>query len=110
MSSKTAKYNTIFIIQSLNEGRTGSRLYDDLKTLTVFTEVEIEAELIDVNNKSELIATLVEINRKVQATDALPLIHFETHGGDNPSGIILSSGEFVDWQDIERLLTDINQS
>lgn len=109
MATITANFSKIIIIQSLKEGRTGSRLQDDLSVLTIFTDGLVCSELIDVNTKEELMSLLSTINLDVRAGKYRPIIHIEAHGSIDNSGLVLASpGNFVSWREIKGPLADIN--
>lgn len=109
MSTVTVFFNKIIIIQSLNTGRTGSLLQDDLCVLTALTEGRVTSVLFDVRTKDEFMAHLHEINREVRAGNYHPLIHIEAHGLTDTNGIALAAPEnYVTWQEMNGPLTEIN--
>lgn len=109
MSTITANFSKIIIIQSLEKGRTGSRLQDDLSVLAVSTEGLVSSELIDVKNKEEFMALLSSINLDVRAGKYSPIIHIEAHGSSDNSGLVLASPEnYVSWREMKRPLAEIN--
>ena len=107
---RKAQFNRIFIIQSLEEGLTGKRLYDDLKTLTFARDHVVRVELHDVFTKHELLLLLDSIPQRMDSEDLLPILHFEVHGSSNHDGIILSSRELVSWAELKTPLITINKA
>lgn len=107
-SIKSANFSKVVIIQSLEKGRTGNRLKDDLGILTVFTDGIVTSELIDVLNKEQFLSTLLNIKQDVQVGKYNPIIHIEAHGNDDNSGLILASNEAIAWQEMKRPLSEIN--
>ena len=51
---------------------------------------------------------LASIVADVRASGRAPIIHIETHGTSDETGLVLSSGEFVPWSALKGLLTTIN--
>ena len=55
MTTLTANFNKILIIQSLKDYSTGNKLQDDLNILTIFTNGIVSSELIDAKRKAQII-------------------------------------------------------
>lgn len=85
----------LFIIQSLRvtERQTGTLLLEDIAPRRHLVE-KCEFLLRDVSTQVELVSVLDEI-RKYAHNGAIVFIHLEAHGGED--GLLLSSGELVDW-------------
>lgn len=107
---KSANFNKVVIIQSLEKGRTGNRLQDDLGILTVFTDGIVTSELIDILNKQQFLSSLLNIKQDVQVGKYNPIIHIEAHGNEDNSGLILASNEAITWQEMKRPLSEINKA
>jgi len=105
---RIAQFNRIFIIQSLEEGLTGKRLYDDLNTLTICKDHPVRVELHDVITKLELLSLLDSIPQRMNSENLSPILHFEVHGSVKHDGIILSSADLVSWAELKTPLIAIN--
>ena len=105
------QFNRIFIIESLriNERKTGTELYDDLLRWKQFTHPGFEAILKTPNTKDEFISLFDNILRDCINNGIAPIIHFEVHGSSDHSGLILSSGECVNWNILCEKLRPINR-
>lgn len=105
-----AHFSRIVIIQSLGSGGcfTGTSLQGDLKILEAYHDLGLEINLVNIVNKRQLIEELSLIERRALDEDNYPLLHLEIHGSDDSSGLILSSGEYVSWDDLKTPLTNIN--
>ncbi len=106
--NRKAQFNRILIIQSLEVGLTGKRLYEDLNTLTLCKDHVVRVELCDVASKQDLLSLLDSIPTRMAAEDILPILHFEVHGSSKRDGIVLSSGDLVSWADLRAPMTAIN--
>jgi hypothetical protein len=105
-----ANYNRIVIIQSLSEGLTGTRLLDDLNIKTIMTNGIVSSELIDVERKADFMETLSNIYHTVNDGSYIPIIQIEAHGSKDKSGLVMSSGELVPWQEMKEPLAQINKA
>ncbi|HMP72227.1 MAG TPA: hypothetical protein PKE55_03095 [Kiritimatiellia bacterium] len=110
MTTKAAYYNQVIILQSLSEGKTGRLLYDELNLLTIFTNGTVTAELVDVDDSTALFACINKITTDVYSGICKPLLHIETHGATDQSGLILSSNEFVSWSQLKEPLAALNDA
>lgn len=110
MAKSSAGYNEIIILQSLKSGRTGSRLYEDLNQIVLQTNGQVRVRLIDIDCTSGLLYELGRIQIEILRDDLAPLLHFETHGTEDKSGLVLSSDEFVPWATLKEPLTVINDA
>jgi len=105
-----AHFSRIVIIQSLGskDGFTGTRLHEDLEVLEAYYDLGLEVELINIESRAELFETLRIVERRALEDSAYPLLHFEIHGSDDATGLILSSGQYVPWEELKEPLTNIN--
>ena len=110
MTKTSAGYNEITILQSLESGRTGSRLYEDLNQMVLQTNGLVRVRLFDIDCTKDLLNVLEQIRIDILRDDLAPLLHFETHGTEDKSGLVLSSDEFVPWATLKAPLTTINDA
>lgn len=108
MATTSAAYNQIIILQSLKIGHTGSRLFEDLNQIVRYAEGQVSPKLVDVDSETDLLKELDRIHASVITDGIVPLLHFETHGTDDKTGLVLASDEFVPWATIKEPLTAIN--
>lgn len=99
-------FNLIIVIQSLNERATGLELYDDILKRFTWKDPSLQAEIHNVHSREELMDLLGELENRCKSRSTFPLIHFETHG--TKDGILLTSGEEVQWKEIGAALGRIN--
>ncbi len=101
-------FTKIIVIQSLpdNERKTGTEIHNDTISRRAWVDPNLSTELIDINRRNELFKLLERINKEAAEFDAIPFIHFETHGTEK--GISLKSGQEVLWKEIIPKLREIN--
>jgi hypothetical protein len=105
---KESYFNKIIIVQSLKEFKTGDRLQDDLNMLVLQTEGLVTSELKNVRNRDDIIGLLIEIEEDVKVGKYSPVIHFEMHGSNDRSGLLLGTSEHISWRELRDLLARIN--
>ncbi len=107
----SAHFSKIVIIQSLvpvDDELTGTKLHDELETLTVCRDISLDVELVNVHHKQDLLEALNKLEQQAKNDASYPLIHFEIHGSDDATGLILSSNAYVGWSELKKPLTNIN--
>jgi hypothetical protein len=97
-------YN-IWIIQSLPEGEwsTGRHLATALKEIP---EAEEHVLLDTPVTAGHFLGVLQEIDRQLEESGRIPLLHIEAHGDEE--GLKLASGEHIAWSDLKEIFTSIN--
>ena len=105
-------FNQITVIQSLNtnEPQTGLELCRDIieRKIEQLKIKNIKAKLITVTSKSELLNVLKNLKFKLGGKSIIPYIHFEMHGREE--GLVLRTGELINWKELQPLLIGINGS
>ena len=101
-------FTEIIVIQSIpeEERKTGTEIYDDIISRRAWKDPNLKTDIINVENKREILHLLESIKRKTKEKESIPFIHFETHG--TKKGISLSSNEEIFWKDIIPILRSIN--
>lgn len=104
------KFNRIYIIESLQSGerKTGTELHDDLLKWKNVQHPDFESVLKSPTNRNEFFSLCDEILDKCINEHISPIIHFEIHGASDYSGLILSSGELVTWDELSDKIRPIN--
>jgi hypothetical protein len=104
-----ARFNAIYVIESLPEGdsKTGQALYDEVVFPGTMRLDGLETKFVRVETPDDLAGALADVTRAVHLSGRLPILHFEMHGYD--SGIALADGTLVPWSDLVPLLGDINR-
>lgn len=87
---------------------TGTKLHEDLETLSAYHDIGLNVELVNVHYKQDLFDALNKLEQQARSDATYPLIHFEIHGSDDATGLILSSNNYVGWSELKRPLTNIN--
>ncbi|MGL1959282.1 MAG: hypothetical protein OCD00_18465 [Colwellia sp.] len=102
-------FHKISIVESLgDEKKTGRLLADDLAILEIKYGRSIPIEFVEISHKQDLISHLEDLIKDAQSSGLTPLLHIETHGSDDKSGLILSSGDYVSWAELEPLFRKLN--
>ncbi len=104
-----AKFSKVTIIQSLQEGDspTGRDLYEEIDNANSFYTRGLTIEFLNISEKSQLFSLLSRLETEAKK-GLYPLIHIETHGSEDKTGLILSSGDYVSWKELKEPLTKIN--
>jgi hypothetical protein len=110
MNRAVSSFNKIYIIQSLpdKDMKTGKRLFDGLVLHVNSVHPELTSEYIEATDAAALFAAVLKIrdDTKAMKNKTLPLIHLEAHGDEE--GLMVASGEHLEWERIEQLLREIN--
>lgn len=100
----------IVIFESLiNERLTGTEIYNE----TIAKNIEsykkpFTHKLYSINSKNELIELLKYYDFNSTHINGGLLFHFEMHGANDYSGLILSNGELITWKELADLFRPIN--
>lgn len=113
----TLRFNRIHIIESLPggfSGRSGLRLAEQLKDLTLLGPVRVAYHYVD--SRDLLWSVLRAVVAEAEGGQ-YPLIHIEAHGADRAPGrtntsvgIVLSSRDVIRWSELAPYLTEINRA
>jgi hypothetical protein len=99
----------LVIIESLpsDERQTGTELHQSLRSGADF---EIPATLIRVTTAAELLAKIVQMREHAAKAGGLwiPMVHLEIHGDVEQQGLVMSSGEFLSWNDLAAAIRELN--
>jgi hypothetical protein len=104
-------FNKIYVIESLGENdfRSGKALCDDiLSRYAKKKNDEFRVELIDVYGFVDFKTKMGEILEECKEQGIYPMLHLEIHGEKNFSGLVLSSGELINWVTLHNFLLQIN--
>lgn len=102
-------YNTLYIIESLPDYRTGRKLADDLASLCV--SLDLQSGLFTVRDRPQFQVTMRHIRDECarEVNPIFPILHFEIHGAHDASGLSLSPSEnVISWEECGRLWQEIN--
>lgn len=103
-------FNKISVIQSLgeNEHHTGTKLHEDIKLHNIIHDRGLEIELLETKSKSDFIHVFETLTNEAQNKGVIPVVHIESHGSEDTEGLILSSGEFLDWNELKIHAVNLN--
>ncbi|MGL1886203.1 MAG: hypothetical protein OCD76_06785 [Reichenbachiella sp.] len=103
-------FNTIYVIQSLDsdERQTGLNLFENVLKYKTWQYSNINVEVYDTANLKETLSLLEHVKSQVLEQNTLPYLHFEIHGSENRDGLVLRSGELLNWLVLADYLRDIN--
>jgi hypothetical protein len=76
------RFETIHIIESLTEGRTGWRLFEDLEPIGIMSTPPIAVYHWPVTTREEFIERLRDIALDAVENGHSPILHIEAHGGE----------------------------
>ena len=99
-------FDQIHLLQSLGEKELGTARVLRMEILQAHPEAAEHVHVHEVDDASILRAVLIAIGSEVETTGEVPFLHFECHGSE--AGLILASGEFIDWAELRDILTPIN--
>lgn len=104
------QFNRIYIVESLksDDRKTGTELYNDLLRWKGVLHPDFEAVLKTPTTMNEFMSLFDSILDDCINNGIAPIIHFEIHGDSNQSGLVLSSGELVNWDALCEKLRPIN--
>jgi len=112
MMETELQFNKVFLIQSLRDGekQTGERLVESTLKPQL-SQVGLGLTYYKVATRAEFLTALDDIWRQCarEAARTYPIIHLDTHGAGDKSGIAtLPSGEVVTWREFARKARGIN--
>ncbi len=92
----------------MREVPTGKMLYDIIESQINENNLTITAVYKKCVSKAEFFSVLHEAYEDASIRKEYPWIHIESHGTESGNGIVLSNDEFISWDDLKPILTDIN--
>jgi hypothetical protein len=100
-------FSKLVILESLAEGKTGRRLVDDLRPISILHGRDIDVIYFEVDTKDAFISRLISLEQEAEKGD-WPILHIECHGLEDTTGIFLANGERMSWAELKPYLTAIN--
>jgi len=103
-----ASVGQVWILESVRPGdfRAGERLTDDLAGILDGASARVPVEFRKLVSALELMTALDDLAASVAATGLSPILDIECHG--NQSGLQLTDGSFLRWDEIKPKLEAIN--
>jgi len=103
-------FDTIIIISSLKEQdkKTGVKLKEYLDLLNTTRNLGLEIYIYFVKTEIELENNFALIEKSIEESHKIPLIHFETHGSNDESGLVLSNNDYIGWKKLGDFCRKIN--
>lgn len=104
----------IVVIESLgeNDRKTGKELYDDVIRRNIDYKqqkaLKMSHKLFEAPTKQDFINILTEITQVSDSFSDGILIHLETHGASNKTGLILADGQLISWSELTDIFREIN--
>jgi hypothetical protein len=104
------KFNKVIFIESLNsnELKTGKSLAEDLEYIKIENNLPIPIEYFDISNSSEFLYCLRELTEETKKNNIFPVLQIDAHGSDNPHGLVMRSGDLIEWLYLEDQLRKLN--
>ena len=105
------EFNSIFVIESLSGKLTGKDLYEDIiRRQSYYKYPDLKTKYFHIENKTDFLTILKTIGNWCVQEKCYPILHFEIHGDRDFKGLVLKSGELVDWKELYDILLEINIS
>lgn len=105
-------YNRVLVIESLDpevDYLSGTDLANFIRGLQEDAGNVCQVEHISVIGRTDLLAALSAEVVKAKAGD-YPILHIETHGLENHSGLALANGSTISWLELTKALAPLNQA
>lgn len=104
-------FNRIYIIESLQSGekQTGSELHNDLLNRMNYIHDDFQSILRQPKNRQEWSQVFSDILDDCRNNSNFPIIHFEVHGSSLKDGLVLTSNELVEWEELYQQLCPLNK-
>jgi len=111
----TTTHTRVVIIESLDarnpkDFKSGSELQLYLEGLAEDNPHVIPTILHKVSSEKEFRVVLRELIRLAKENSDKPILHIETHGYDDTSGIVFSDGSDCLWSDLRPMLVELNEA
>lgn len=105
----SSHFSKIAVLQSLPVGelQTGKRLCEDVETLNLFHQRDLDISFHDAPTKSQFLACLTQLQQEA-VKGKWPLLHIECHGSEDKTGIVLADRTFLSWSELKPYFTAIN--
>lgn len=103
-------FDRIVIVESLpeREFHSGTELGKYLSTLIEDPKAPPQIELVLVANASQFRAVIDELAYEARNNEVLPLLHIETHGWEDASGLVFADDSELEWDEVRNVLGPLN--
>lgn len=104
-------FNQIFVVESLDdsEKKTGYELYSDiLRWKPQQSGKTFKVEFNEINSRDDFFNFFDDVTSKSN-NGLKPIFHFEIHGLEDKSGLILKNDEIILYAELTSLLSKVNQ-
>ena len=105
------KFNKVYVIESLDSTKdklTGQELYEDLLRRKTYQIKDFKSELFQIETKKDFFEKLEHLKNESITEGYYPILHFEIHGSEDNTGLVLKSNELVTWEELVTDLRDLN--
>ncbi|PXX45223.1 hypothetical protein [Undibacterium pigrum] len=104
------EFSRIIIIESLpkEEFASGEELQNYLTALNEDNTGIPSVELVQISNAEEFRTLIGELILIAQENNDIPILHIETHGDEDASGIVFSDNSELGWNELRVLLGPLN--
>lgn len=104
----TLYFDSVCVVESLRPGdrRTGEWLHDNVLELFSFQHSGFSTLFHSPKSKPEFLAAISDVRTQFAEAGRAPVLHLEAHGARR--GIQVSSGEWIAWEELKEVLTEIN--
>ena len=107
-----ARVNAVAVLDAIPEGEFNSarRLRDDLEAISATLGLGITIRYFKVKTLLDLESAIRTLLDEMQNGNQLPMLHFEGHGLNDESGVLLGEGDRCEWSVLKELITPLNVS
>jgi hypothetical protein len=107
-----ARVNAVAILDAIPEGEfnTARRLRDDLEAISATLGLGVTIRYFKVKTLPDLEIAMQKLLDETRDGNRLPMLHFEGHGLNDESGVLLGEGDPCDWSVLKELITPLNVS
>ena len=106
--TRKASFNSVLVLESLSAGEpaTGQDLSNNVLAQYATGPTSIHFAYTPIPDLNSFLAVIATITADVRQKDVRPVLHIETHGGDD--GLGLASGALLDWTTLKDNLIPLN--
>ncbi|MDR6539491.1 hypothetical protein [Variovorax soli] len=107
------RFGRIVIVQSLGPEdhlKSGRELFDYLNPLIQDRGIPVDLEIQECESASQFRDIARELQNQVLAGGPVPVLHVETHGSDDQSGLVFSDSSQLNWDEFSNLTRSLNEA
>ncbi|WP_156762846.1 hypothetical protein [Woeseia oceani] len=87
---------------------TALKLKSELEDIADYISEGLLSQYFKIGGKSDLISAVEQITNYAETHGLKPWLHFEGHGAQDESGLVLADGEYVSWDEFREIIVPLN--